>query len=69
MDAIFQELKDLVLEAERDPERDTGEAAVILLRQWLDTNTETLLSKKGLGEYNGTMMQWFHWYIPADGEH
>jgi hypothetical protein len=48
MDAIFQELKDLVLEAERDPERDTGEAAVILLRQWLDTNTETLLSKKGL---------------------
>lgn len=69
MDAIFQELKNLVLEAERDPERDTGEAAVILLRQWLDTNTETLLRKKGLGEYNGTMMQWFHWYIPADGEH
>ena len=69
MDAIFQELKDLVLEAERDPERDTGEAAVILLRQWLETNTETLLNKKGLGEYNGTMMQWFHWYIPADGEH
>ncbi|MCT0200519.1 alpha-amylase [Synechococcus sp. CS-1325] len=69
MDPIFTELRDLVLEAERDPGTDTAEAAIALLRGWLDTHTEDLLAKKGVGEYNGTMMQWFHWYTPADGQH
>jgi alpha-amylase len=69
MDPIFAELRDLVLEAESDPAQDTAEAAITLLKDWLDSHSEDLLSKKGAGEYNGTMMQWFHWYTPADGGH
>jgi alpha-amylase len=69
MDPIFTELRDLVLEAERDPAQDTAEAAIALLKDWLASHTDDLLSKKGVGEYNGTMMQWFHWYTPADGQH
>ena len=69
MDPIFSELRDLVLDDERDPSRDSAEAAIALAKDWLETHTEDLLNKKGLGEYNGTMMQWFHWYTPAHGQH
>lgn len=69
MEPIFQEIRQKVLEAEADPHQDTAEAAINLVRQWSQANSEALLQKKGVGEYNGTMMQWFHWYTPADGEH
>ncbi len=39
------------------------------LQEWLDTNLQKIVEKKPSAEYNGTMMQWFHWYIPPDGQH
>jgi alpha-amylase len=44
-------------------------AAQESLRQWLDANAETLAARKPSAEFNGTMMQAFHWYIPPDGNH
>ncbi len=69
MSDIFLDLRKRIQEAEQDPSMQTLEASVSILRDWLDTHTESLLQKKGLGEYNGTMMQWFHWYTPNDGDH
>jgi alpha-amylase len=42
------------------------ENAKTYITEWLQENSETL---QGPTEFNGTMMQWFHWYIPADGQH
>ena len=50
---------------------DTGAAAVQLVQDWLAEH------EAGIGaaavpvptEFNGTMMQWFHWYGEADGQH
>jgi alpha-amylase len=39
------------------------------LQDWLTLNYERLAARKASAEYNGTMMQYFHWYIPADGTH
>ena len=40
-----------------------------ILRIWLDKNEQTLLAQKNVGEFNGVMMQWFHWYTDDDGSH
>ena len=39
------------------------------LRSWLVENERTLLAQKNVGEFNGVMMQWFHWYTDDDGNH
>lgn len=67
----FESLKRSVLEAERDPAVDTGQAAVSLLREWVATH-EPEIGGKAVPvptEFNGTMIQWFHWYNEADGQH
>jgi alpha-amylase len=71
MHPIFDQLKARVLEAERDPAVDTGPAAVALLREWLANHEATVAAAKVAAptEFNGTMMQWFHWYSDADGGH
>jgi alpha-amylase len=71
MTAIFASLKHAVLAAERDPSVDTADAAVSLVRQWL-ANHEAEIGAKAVPEpteFNGTMMQWFHWYSDDDGQH
>lgn len=40
-----------------------------ILRSWLSENERTLLAQKNVGEFNGVMMQWFHWYTDDDGNH
>lgn len=40
-----------------------------LIQQWLEDYGDRLTAKKADAEFNGTMMQWFHWYIPSDGTH
>ena len=40
-----------------------------ILRSWLIENERTLLAQKNVGEFNGVMMQWFHWYTDDDGNH
>lgn len=39
------------------------------VQTWLENNSSGLLSQKNIGEFNGTMMQWFHWYSHNDGKH
>jgi alpha-amylase len=70
LEATFGELRARVLDAEADPHRDTGSAAVALVGEWLASHGIRLLEKRdAVGEINGVMMQWFHWYLPADGQH
>jgi alpha-amylase len=38
------------------------------LGEWLQEHSQTLAERRKL-ECNGTIMQWFHWYLPADGRH
>jgi len=45
------------------------EESVNALKQWLDENTAQLTARKTGVEENGTMMQWFYWYTPSDGNH
>jgi alpha-amylase len=39
------------------------------LSAWVEENQALLARKETAGEYNGVVMQWFHWYTPPDGEH
>jgi alpha-amylase len=66
---IHRALREQALEAERDPNQDTGEATLALVRNWHAAHADALLQTRGSGETNGVMMQWFHWYTPADGQH
>jgi alpha-amylase len=45
------------------------EATQRSLRDWLTNNPSLLSQQPTSPEFNGTMMQWFHWYLPADGNH
>jgi len=69
--SIFTDLKTLILAAEADPAVDTACAAVDLLRDWLATHETTLVASKTKApvEFNGTMIQSFHWYVKGDGGH
>jgi alpha-amylase len=57
--------------AQLNHESSQGEASDVLalLQSWLKDNSPTLLAQKNVGEFNGVMMQWFHWYSEADGNH
>ena len=39
------------------------------LQKWVEENVGKITNWGKAGEYNGTMLQWFHWYIEPDGEH
>ena len=39
------------------------------IQEWLEVNSPGLLSEKNVSEFNGTIMQWFHWYSNNDGQH
>ena len=45
------------------------EESANLLKQWLERHADQLAARKADTEFNGTMMQWFHWYVPNDGNH
>ena len=64
-------LKQSMAVAEADPQVDTGQAAVTLVRQWLDRYESEIIGRRLElpSEFNGTMIQWFHWYGEADGGH
>jgi alpha-amylase len=64
-------LKQSMAAAEADPQVDTGQAAVALVRQWLDRYESEIIGRRleSPNEFNGTMIQWFHWYGEGDGGH
>lgn len=39
------------------------------LSQWVEENRAVLARRETAPEYNGVVMQWFHWYIAPDGNH
>ena len=39
------------------------------LRKWMTEHADDLAKIKPDAEFNGTMMQAFHWYLPNDGKH
>jgi len=69
METPFKHLKEQFSCMETDLSPDTLEEAKAKLKEWLRHNYATLVGKKVGAEFNGTMMQGFHWYIPADGSH
>ena len=64
-------LKQSMAAAEADPQVDTGQAAVALVQQWLDRYESEIIGRRleSPSEFNGTMIQWFHWYGEDDGGH
>jgi alpha-amylase len=44
------------------------EASRSALKQWLEEHQDILAARKP-AEFNGTLMQYFHWYLPSDGTH
>lgn len=65
MSTPFQQLKATFKTLGSQP----SDAAKAALQAWLDQNLESVVHKKAPAELNGTMMQWFHWYTPAEGTH
>ncbi|MFQ4138321.1 alpha-amylase [Nodosilinea sp. PGN35] len=65
----FQQLKDRFKAIGSTLTAEAAETAKASLREWLEANADTLRRKRKQGEFNGTMMQYFHWYTPADGSH
>ena len=69
--SIFSDLRTRLLEAARDPEVDTAHAAIGLVREWLNAHAATVASRRLARPeaFNGTLIQWFHWYSKPDGGH
>jgi alpha-amylase len=65
----FQQLKDQFQSLGKDLSPEVREQAQRMLKDWFQNNLDHLTQKRIPGEFNGTLMQWFHWYIPADGTH
>jgi alpha-amylase len=71
MSNIFQDLKQkfqkISLPA-KETKQNLGESTQNL-QEWISGNLTNLINWGKSGEFNGTMFQWFHWYIPPDGNH
>ena len=67
----YQTLRDQVIAATLDPQVNTAAAAATLVEAWLAEHSEAMGQSRVAvpEEFNGTMMQWFHWYSDADGGH
>lgn len=69
MSSPFQQLKNQFKSFGKKTDSETLDTAQGTLKTWLGENSTAIAQKKAPAEYNGTMMQWFHWYLPPDGAH
>jgi len=69
MTSPFQQLHQRFKALGKDLNPAVLEKAKIYLKEWLAANAANLATKKADAEFNGTLMQWFHWYTPSDGNH
>ena len=69
MASAFRQLKQQFKSLGGKLSPDVRETSKQYLQGWLTDNAEALAQTKVEAEFNGTMMQWFHWYVPADGNH
>ncbi|QQE63928.1 alpha-amylase [Leptolyngbya sp. BL0902] len=67
MASVFRDLKETLGDVSATLGEDVLEAWRDLLREWLEVNETNLRTRQG--GFNGTMMQYFHWYTAADGDH
>jgi alpha-amylase len=65
----FQQLKTRFQALGKDFSSEGLENATSELKAWLDNHAEILVRRKATTATNGTLMQAFHWYSPADGSH
>jgi alpha-amylase len=65
----FQQLKQQFQTLGTQLDSEALDTAKNSLQQWLEANSKKLAERKPSAEFNGTLMQWFHWYILADGSH
>jgi alpha-amylase len=69
MSNAFQDLRERFKAVGTKLSPESRAAAKQTIQAWSDIHHEALAAKTPGTEFNGTMMQWFHWYIPADGTH
>ncbi|MBD1853036.1 alpha-amylase [Leptolyngbya sp. FACHB-711] len=69
MTNVFQQLEQRFHQLGKDLTPEVVETATQSLQEWLERNIDCLAARKPGAEFNGTMMQWFHWYLPSDGTH
>lgn len=65
----FRQLHDRFRTFGKDLSPEVLDKAKVALQEWLESNYLNLAEKKADAEFNGTIMQWFHWYNPNDGTH
>lgn len=69
MDNAFQRLQQQFRNFGKELTPQVLDAAKESLQEWINTHYPQLSAIKPDAEFNGTMMQWFHWYTPADQAH
>ncbi len=69
MEPAFQQLKARFQSLGSQPSPDVCSQSKQWLQDWLQVHSSTLAAKKPEAEFNGTLMQYFHWYLPGDGTH
>jgi len=69
MSTPIQQLKNNFRAISKDLNTDALLTAQNALKEWVASYSGEIAAKKAPAEFNGTMMQWFHWYLPADGTH
>jgi alpha-amylase len=67
MTSIFQNLKERFKALGNEISPEVLEQSKSLLEEWLAANNRQLAERRHDTNLNGTMMQYFHWYIPSDG--
>ncbi|MFM7449015.1 MAG: alpha-amylase [Leptolyngbyaceae cyanobacterium] len=65
----FKQLKEKFKSLGKDLSPEVLEQAKGILKEWFQNNLDEITKKQAPADFNGTMMQWFHWYTPADGNH
>jgi alpha-amylase len=61
MSSAYRQLKEQFKSLGSKLSPETRETSKRYLQEWLASNASELEKKKVGAEFNGTMMQWFHW--------
>mgnify|MGYP005850901845 CR=1 FL=1 len=64
---IFKQLREQFKTLGNDLTPEVLEKSKTFLKEWLESNYGQLAERRYDSDLNGTMMQYFHWYVPSDG--
>jgi alpha-amylase len=65
----FKQLGDRLKALGTTTDAEALQASKRIVIDWLNENIQELSQRNKQGEYNGTLMQYFHWYLPTTGNH